>query len=155
VIEDVESVAGIYNHSQFMLKVVNENDQFLNTSYATDLEAMKPYLTNTTVFTPGGHFYVRADYKTEVQSSTSVPATATIDYISDNKGYSGFMTLFAQDLVQFKKLNGVINPLRIKYLALYPKNPGVSTSVNRTAFNADKIKLRIYYTRPSGSIKLN
>jgi hypothetical protein len=171
VIDGIESNAGIYNHGQLMLKVMNENDQFVNTAYAADVTAMSPYVSNTTVFSqaprrsvdntvvidPGYHFYVQADTKSETdpRSGTLVPATANLNYIGTENRYSGFMTLFAQDLVKNAKVNGVNNPSRINYLAVYPRTPLISLGVNRTAFNANNIKLRIYYTKPSATVKLN
>jgi hypothetical protein len=152
VIDGIESNPGLYSHGQLMLKVMNQNDQFINTGYPADLTAMTPYLSNTTIFTPGGHFYVRADTKSDGNGG---PATATLYHLTDENRYSGFMTLFAQDLVKNSRTNGVDNATRINYLAIYPKNTGVSTSVNRTVFNANNIKWRIYYTKPSAAVKLN
>jgi hypothetical protein len=62
----------------------------------------------------------------------------------DNDYYNGFLTLFVQEF--FKRQ---VAKDRFQYFALYPSNPQAGKSVNRMIFDADNIKLRIYYTRPT------
>lgn len=62
---------------------------------------------------------------------------------NDDNSYSGFITLYAQQL-----FNKEENKERFRYLALMP-NPNINKNVNRTVFNKNNLKLRIYYTRPS------
>ena len=61
----------------------------------------------------------------------------------DNDYYNGYLTRFAQQL--FKK---DVNKQRFRYFALYPESPVLGRSVNRLVFDAENIKLRVYYTRP-------
>jgi hypothetical protein len=63
---------------------------------------------------------------------------------SGSNKYSGFMTLFAQQM--YLKAE---NKPRYKYFALYPESPPIGKGVHRLAFNKDNIKLRLFYTKPT------
>jgi hypothetical protein len=72
----------------------------------------------------------------------------TISKSGTNDYYSGFLTLFAQQV--FKKEEG---KERFRYFVLYPEAPPIGKSVNRVIFEEENIKLRIFYTRPSEPVQ--
>lgn len=71
-------------------------------------------------------------------------ALFTLNYSTDDKKYTGSPTLFFQKLYE-QRAN------RIPYWGLQANTPSQRKSVNRTSFPQDKIKLRVYYTRPAGN----
>jgi hypothetical protein len=155
VIDNIESPSDPTPlHTQLKLRVIHSSNQFQNVRVKSDSVEMAPYFAKGTgTITPGLYYYVRADYKNDPR--TNQPAVAPLDYIADDHRFSGFMTLFFQDLVKYKSINNVVNATRINSLAIWPSSPGESSGVNRTKFNAENIKLRIFYTKPSAAVKLN
>ena len=65
---------------------------------------------------------------------------SSLNYSSTKNTYSGFPTLFFQQLFELKS-----KPY--PFWALRPDSPQPGKSVNRLVFPKDKIKLKIYYTR--------
>ncbi len=78
-----------------------------------------------------------------VASADNISSPFALNYNSETKAYSGFCTLFFQELYNLKKKD-----LQFQYFSLYPVYPLINKSVNRVSFNADQIKLRLYFTRP-------
>jgi hypothetical protein len=72
----------------------------------------------------------------------------TISRSGSNNYYSGFLTLFAQQV--FKKEEG---KERFRYFVLHPEAPPIGKSVNRVIFQEENIKLRIFYTRPAEPVQ--
>ncbi len=66
----------------------------------------------------------------------------TLNYSSTENVYSGFSTLFTQKLFDLKSK-------RHPFWALRPSSPQPGKSVDRVVFPKDKIKLKVYYTRPT------
>jgi len=62
-------------------------------------------------------------------------------YSATDNTYSGFPTLFFQQLFKLKSTN------KYPYWALRPYNPAPGKSVDRLVFPKDNLKLKIYYTR--------
>jgi hypothetical protein len=146
IISDVESSSGFEPHSSLALKPMREDNHFFNTGNASDSIAMRQYHNPPQynyIFPSGNHYFVGADLPTQV-----VPQAQFVYNSRDNE-YRQFITLFVQSLFLNKEKAGEINPSRLKYLALYPIGPSTAHAVNRTRFPADKVKLRLYYTRPS------
>jgi hypothetical protein len=142
VIGGVESPAGIPPIGRLGLKVLNDNNLF--SSYAraeSDRADLAQYLASGTILRDFNHFFVRSDIPAQTAS------LATFEY-SDGQ-YGGYITLFIQQLLRFRNGEAGINEKRLKRLALYPVEPSISSSVNRTVFNAENVKLRIYYTKPN------
>jgi hypothetical protein len=139
VISDVPSSAGTEVHTDLLLNVVNNNNElFTNARVTANREAMVPYY----LYNDTRHYYVNSD-------ASNNPAS--LRYNGDDDQYSGFVTLFVQSLFNARKKDGVVNENRINYLGINALNPGASTSVTRTVFNASNVKLRIYYTVPANS----
>lgn len=75
-----------------------------------------------------------------------------LTYSNTNRSYSGVMSLFFQQLTIEKE-----DKTSFKYFVLYPGSQSASTpagqtgakSVNRVVFPKDKIKLKVYYTKPT------
>jgi len=64
----------------------------------------------------------------------------SLDYSATNNVYSGFPTLFVQQLFTLKSTP-------YPFWALRPSNPQPGKSVDRLVFPKDNIRLKIYYTR--------
>lgn len=140
VISDVQTSDGFDPHAQLMLRVIdNQADRFANSKVTGDLGLWGAYH----LFLEGNYFVVNSD----ILSSTATPAT--ISYNSEKHQLSGFATLFVQSLFNNRvNESGEVNENRLRYVGLYPYSPIVSRSVNRTVFNSENVKLRIYYTKP-------
>jgi Domain of unknown function (DUF4270) len=75
-----------------------------------------------------------------------------LTYSSTNSSYSGVMSLFFQQLTLDDE-----SRTKFKYFVLYPGSQSTSTpagqngskTVNRVVFPKDKIKLKVYYTKPT------
>ncbi len=144
VIDGVESPPQAPAISELALKIMNGNNQFTNYAVAaTDRAAMVPYnLTqsnqNGVLIVDGKHYFVKQEFSAEV---------AALRYSSGR--YGGNFTLFFQELLKYSQDADGINETRLNYLGLYPLAPPISNSVSRTVFNAENLKLRIYYTKPT------
>ena len=64
-------------------------------------------------------------------------------YSSSTNSYSGVLSLFLQQLTLEE------NKTIFKSYVLYPTSPSAAKSVNRAIFPKDKIKLKVYYTKPT------
>ena len=142
IIDGVEAPAGLDPHSSLVLKVVNnENDLFANERVTADREALAFYY-----LVPSGHFFARSDEPT----GPNQQPFAQLRYNAQDTRYVAYLTPFLQNLFRYRDNGDVANANRLKYLALYPYTPSVFTSVTRTVFSDNNIRLRIKYTRPSG-----
>jgi hypothetical protein len=149
IIGDVQPLSATPPIRTLALKIMNkQNDLFTNYGIAAERDAINAYATGSgfiNLLPSGRHFYVNAD-------GSSQQAVNNIFYDEDNEQYIGYLTLFTQSLFKNKNDADGINENRITFLGLTALNPGASTSVDRTVFNANNVKLRIYYTRPTSSI---
>lgn len=130
--------------SSLELRVAKENNHFFNDKIDSDSAALRNYYLlydpfNTTDIT--NNFMVRGDY-------SSTASSAVLAYQSSPNKYSGFVTLFAQNLFAHKT-----DDTRIEYLTLYPNSSAFGIgrfapgkTINRALFNKNNIKLRIFYT---------
>jgi hypothetical protein len=146
VIGDVESPLGLPVHPSLIFKPMREDNQFFNIAVKNDSVLQRNYvfpITTDPLNVHYKHFIVNSDLP------TSQASPAALQYNSTKKEYTGHLTLFFQTLFKNKKNSAGINPSRLKYLALYPDSPSIMNTVNRTVFRGDKIKLRIYYTKPA------
>jgi len=102
--------------------------------YDVPIQNSAPIVENDSVFYVSGD---RADY---------------LDYSSSNHSYSAILTLFFQQLTLDDDTK-----TKFKYFILYPGSQASSVpagqsgskSVNRVVFPKDKIKLKVFYTKPS------
>lgn len=143
VIDGVESPLTTPAINALCLKVLNEDNKFTNYAVASDRATMVPYALEQTnprgvVIRDSKHYLVKFD---------QAPEVAPVDY-GDGK-YTGYVTLFLQDLLKHRNDEDGINDTRLRYLGLYPLAPAISSSVSRTVFNAENVRLRIYYTKPT------
>lgn len=136
-IANIESPDGVSPHSAFALRLLrNDTSIFANINVAADTSLIRSlhFIADPN---RDRYYYVRADF------SAQDPRTFVV-YNSDDKKYTGYLTLFFQSL--FREKNATVRP---RYLALYPYSPAPERSVERTAFQAGNVKLRIYYTIPT------
>ncbi|HEY0742870.1 MAG TPA: DUF4270 family protein [Chryseosolibacter sp.] len=137
VIDGVESPATTPAISKMGLKIMNENNSFANIRVTQDRTDLAPYFTRGMIITDVAHYFISPEIPTQQAS------VASIDF-SDGR-YAGLITLFSQQLLKLRE--STQRP--INYIGLYPVAPSVSSSVHRTVFNAENVKLRIYYTKPT------
>jgi hypothetical protein len=144
IIDGVESSLTTPPIDALALKAMNEDNKFTNYAVgATDRLAMTPYMLsqpnpNGVLLLDGKHFFVKSDQADQV---------GALEY--DDGSYSGYLTLFLQQLIKYRNDADGVNQTRLRYLGLYPLSPSISSSVSRTVFNAENVKLRIYYTKPT------
>lgn len=144
VIDGVESPAAMPAIGKLGFKPMNENNTFSNFAVAaTDRIAMTPYLLANSnpdgVLLPDGKQYI---VKADISSDP-----AELDY--SNGRYSAYLTFFFQKLLKERNDTDGINESPLRYIGLVPLTPSVASSVSRTVFNAENVKLRIYYTKPT------
>jgi hypothetical protein len=144
LIDGVESTLRTPAIDALALKVMNEDNKFTNFAIAaTDRVAMTPYMLaqlnpNGILLLDGKHYFVKSD---------QVDQVAALGF--DDGSYSAYLTLFLQQLIKYRNDADGVNQTRLRYLGLYPLSPSISSSVSRTVFNAENVKLRIYYTKPT------
>lgn len=144
VIDGVESPVSTPAIGTLGYKVMNEDNSFANRSLlTTDSLAMTPYLLANAnpdgVLVPDGKNYI---VKNDIDADP-----AELDY-TDGR-YFGYLTFFFQKLLKERNDSDGVNDTRLRYVGLFPLSPSVASSVSRTAFNAENVKLRIYYTKPT------
>lgn len=122
--------------SSLILRAVNADNRFYFPS-DVQTEGIKDYKGTLTTVRLSALEESTLSIAPEDRSGAAV---ITMPYSSDNKSYSGFMTLFLQELIRNRDENPYVK------FALYPFGPPIGRSVNRVMFNKDNIKLRIYYT---------
>jgi hypothetical protein len=147
VISDVESPDGFNAHSTLTYKVMTEDESAGKFRFAND--RIESDSTELSIFSRVGKIFAdMKHYLLANENPLEESNIALLRYDGDKKRYSAYMTLFSQTLFAAKK-SGDPAPERIRYFGLYPIKPSVSTSVHRTIFNANNVKLKIYYTIPA------
>jgi hypothetical protein len=136
VVESVVSETGYAPITSLEARIMKENDQNVEYRIDEDSVAMRGYW----LFNDLHNFFALSD---EIYAD---PAAATINYNSSKDKYSGFLTLFIQNL--FDNRGEKLPSERLRYLGLYPSRTLLGKSVSRSIFNMNNIKLRIYYTYP-------
>ncbi|MBL7842322.1 MAG: DUF4270 family protein [Cyclobacteriaceae bacterium] len=131
VIESVETPGVFDPPPSIVLRTIKEDNLFFNRKTEADRNAMAPQF----VLIDTDYYVVRSDVSSGTQS---IPTS--LNYSSGK--YTGNMTLFIQTLFNQKG-----DEPKFRYLGLYSSNIG--KTVNRVAFNKDKVKLRLYYTVPT------
>jgi hypothetical protein len=117
--------------SSVVLRTMKEDNQFFNQKNTAD----KEFMAKQFVLTQNEYYVVRSDVTTSNQ-------TLPVSVLYNSGKYSANMTLFIQSLYDLKDSEN-----KLRYLGLY--NINIGKTVNRVAFNKDKVKLRLYYTVPS------
>ncbi|HYC86647.1 MAG TPA: DUF4270 family protein [Chryseosolibacter sp.] len=156
VIDGVAAPAGLLPHSSLRMRFLKEDNTFVNGRMIADRERFDRYssakevlytsrlVNNKVVYTyyNGIYYNISADNSTAAASLYSL-----LRYDDDDEQFSGYLTMFAQELYKKKTLDN-----RLQHLALVPDAPSIPRSVNRTVFHKDNIKLRIHYTRPTNNL---
>lgn len=121
-----------------VVQIHKENNQFMNYFVKEDFDRLTGYLR---LDLNGKYFAAGSD----LNVSTRV-APATLTYNKTENKFSGFITLFMQDLFDNKNKEN-----KIMYLSINPYDPNIGKSVNRLVFDKNSVKLRINYTKPVSS----
>lgn len=117
--------------TQAILRILDDDNRFRQVENEEDTLLLTSY--NRTLNTG---FVILNDF----QRGDQVP----FNYDEEKNTYSGFMTLFIQELYKKKVTGGTL----LTNLAVFPITPPSGKSVNRVRFHADNITLRIYFTVP-------
>ncbi|HEX5167928.1 MAG TPA: DUF4270 family protein [Cyclobacteriaceae bacterium] len=123
--------------TKFILRIIDDENLFKVDSTDQDVIDIAKYSFTVGSRSSGTGSYVILD--------DSRRATLTLPYSSTDNKYNGFLTLFLQELYKNRRNDG---PL-FSTVALYPSSPAIGKTINRTVFNKNSIKLRVYYTRPT------
>lgn len=135
---DVDDAENFPPPSGLRLRYLNSSNRFVNFYSAVDTEATFPLYPAMTKDEEG--YYIIG------QSLSSSIAGSFFDllYSAENKRYTSDLTDFFQTLYDVKD-----EVFEYTDFAIVGSNPQLGKSVNRTIFNKDKIKLKIYYTVPA------
>jgi hypothetical protein len=151
IIESVDAPAGLDPINYLEMRVTKEDNRFYNFSVEEDREALNNYVLTVEEPTPSINPQNINKLRCFYQLNDLQTAAFRLAYNSTKKNYAGFMTLALQNIFDNKS-----EETRIEYLSLYPagiatksSQPSVGKMVNRTVFNKNAVKLRIYYTTPN------
>jgi hypothetical protein len=137
IINNVDAVGSYYTPTLVMAMLRENNKPFtIRRTNKTDSTA-----DANTVATFRG--LLQAQSTVYAASADNVSSPFSMAHNVNSNSFSGFCTLFFQELYYLKKSGQTF-----ENFALYPLVPLQTKSVYRTGFNADQIKLRLYYTRP-------
>jgi hypothetical protein len=126
-------VDGLEPPNSIIVRLQHENNQFLNVRVQEDRDRVADYRN---IGLNGKYFSASGDLGT----------LATLTYDDDDNRFSGFATLFFQDLFNNKNKDD-----KILNISLNSFDPTIGKSVNRLVFNKNSIKLKIHYTKPVSS----
>ena len=139
-------VDGLEPPTQLSVRLQNENNnQFLNLLVNDDREFLTGY---EQLFSEGRYYTAGGDFNLSPSTSTALlpPSqgqSVVLSYLESENRYTGFMTLFMQNLFENKTKED-----KIFYVSLNPLSPAVGKTVNRVVFDKSSVKLKIYYTIP-------
>jgi len=135
-IESVESPpSGLPPPSTLVFRIMNMDDLFVNSVIDADSAAVSGFY----VLNSGKYYFPGSD----LVGSSSEPIV-TLRYDETTNSYSGFITLFMQNLFDRKQVE-----TEIQFLGLDPVSPAPGKSVDRAVFNQNSVKLKLYYTDPA------
>lgn len=117
--------------TQAILRVLDEDNRLREAENEADTTLLTQY--NRTL---NSGFVILDDFQRGDQ--------VLLSYDEENHTYSGFMTLFIQELYKQRVAGGTL----LTDLAIFPVSPPIGKTVNRVRFPADNITLRIYFTVP-------
>jgi hypothetical protein len=152
VIESVEA-SNYVPPSALSLRVLDESNNRMKRYTAEDAKDLAAYqtLVRRDLGTPGSPALVDND-----DVLYAVDRTLALDYSSKENKYSMVMSLFLQQLAA-----PIENKTKYRSFVLHPaaeiasaSNPDVQSglkSVNRVIFPKDKIRLKIFYTKPTAA----
>ncbi len=126
-------VEGLERPASIAVRLQHENNQFLNVRIQQDRDRLTGY-ENLAL---NGRYYA---------AGNDLGSLATLTYQDNDNRFSGFVTLFFQNLYKNKTKDD-----KIMYISLNPFDPTIGKSVNRLVFNKNSIKLKIHYTKPISS----
>lgn len=136
---------GLEPPSVISVRLQNENNQFLNRLVKDDQEFLTGY---EQLFLDGRYYSAGGDFNLTPFTSTSLSSisqgqSVVLSYLKSENRYTGFMTLFLQNLFKNKSKED-----KIIYISLNALSPAIGKTVNRVVFDKSSVKLKIYYTIP-------
>lgn len=136
---------GLEPPTQLSVRLQNENNQFFNLFVNDDREFLTGY---EQLFSEGRYYTAGGDFNLSPSTSTAlIPASqgqsVVLSYLESENRYTGFMTLFLQNLFENKTKED-----KIIYISLNAASPAIGKTVNRVVFDKSSVKLKIYYTIP-------
>lgn len=120
------------------LRYLNSSNHFVNYYSAIDAEATLPLYSSMT-YDEDGYFVIGQRINAQL-----VGTFFDLIYNSQDKRYTADLTDFFQTLYNIKDAE-----FRYTDFALVGSSPAIGRSVNRTIFNKNNVKLKIFYTTPS------
>lgn len=142
---DVDDATPFTPPTALRLRYLNSSNEFVNFFSAIDTDATFPLYPSMTADEDG--WYVIG------QKINSLITGSFFDliYNADNKRYSADLTDFFQTLYEVK--DSEFRYTNFALVGFTPQTtgtaPSIGKSVNRTVFNKDNIKLKIFYTVPA------
>jgi hypothetical protein len=127
--------------NSFSLRLLKPDNKFRTLSYEFQSGSAIPSLADREEI----NYY--AGSITDVGSYFSVvgdDGNAAALTLSEGK-YSTYISLFAQQLYEKPAER------RHQYFGLFPVNPSIGKAIDRTVFNKDNLKLKVYYTLPKAA----
>jgi hypothetical protein len=135
VIDNVQTPPeGMSPPSALVLRVMNSDDLFLDSQIDADSATMAGHY-----YAFDGKYYVVAS---DLLNDPSI--AAVLSYDSDERKYSGFITLSLQNFFERKD----INETDLLYFGVFPVTPTTGKSLQRAIFPQNGIKLKLHYTSP-------
>jgi len=143
IIDDVQEESEFLKpHKGLGLRIVYNSLRVRSDTTRANFEAISEYKSTVSWGTISSA--VPSGYVTAERSAQPLSMNLIEDEDSGKKYYSGFVTLFAQELFNNYKTGGPV----FSKMALYPTSPQIGKSVERTYFGENAPRLRVYYTIP-------
>lgn len=141
VIEEIDNTYGYDPPNSLHLYAMKENSRYwkharpADANYQEDLRMLAAYDQYLAVTDTADRYFAPMGEGQIFQ----------LELADDGDRYNGFMTRFVHQL----SIKDEQKPL-LRYFALVPSNPPFGKSVERLVFPENAVKLRVYYTRPTG-----
>lgn len=134
---DVDDTSPYAPPAALRLRYLNTSNKFVNFYSGVDTEATFPLYPSMT-YDVDGWYIIGKKINSQITGSSF-----DLIYNSEDKRYSADLTDFFQTLYKVKDAE-----FRYTDFALVGASPEIGKSVNRTVFNKDNVKLKIFYTIP-------
>lgn len=112
--------------------------------YSSAQDRLNAVAYNSFIFADYNQASLLVDYDSSIYMRNDIGSGALLNYDKDNNRYAGSVGGFLQQMV--KEYNG-----RTPYMnfSIYPTGTTALKSVHRTVFDPAKLRLRIYYVKPT------
>ncbi len=134
---DVDDTAPYTPPPALRLRYLNTSNEFVNFYSGVDTEATFPLYPSMT-YDEDGWYVIGQKINAQITGSFF-----DLIYSAENKRYTADLTDFFQTMHDVKGAE-----FKYTNFALVASSPQIGKSVNRTVFNKDNVKLKIFYTIP-------